>query len=118
MQHPKNGAHMRIAGTLTWLAAALSLTACGTNPVTGKTEIQFISEAQEIRMGEQYYAPTQQSQGGQLDVLPELTTYVNEVGQNLAAVARRESRAGPASLPSTSRGWCEGGGVTARGSWR
>lgn len=81
---------MRVAGTLTWLAAALSLTACGVNPVTGKKEIQFISEAQEIKLGEQYYAPTQQSQGGEMNVLPELTTYVNGVGQNLAAVADRK----------------------------
>jgi predicted Zn-dependent protease len=81
---------MRLAGTLTWLAAALSLTACGVNPVTGKKEIQFVSEAQEIKLGEQYYAPTQQSQGGDMDVLPELTPYVNGVGQKLAAVADRK----------------------------
>jgi len=90
MQHTKNGARMRIAGTLTWLAAALSLTACGVNPVTGKKEIQFVSEAQEIKLGEQYYAPTQQSQGGDMDILPELTAYVNGVGQKLAAVADRK----------------------------
>ncbi|HEY0942217.1 MAG TPA: M48 family metalloprotease [Steroidobacter sp.] len=69
--------------------AALSLSACGVNPVTGKKEIQFISEAQEIKMGEQYYAPTKQSEGGEFDVLPDLSAYVNEVGQKLAAVADR-----------------------------
>jgi predicted Zn-dependent protease len=72
------------------LLAALCLSACGVNPVTGKREIQFISETQEIKMGEQYYAPTKQSEGGEFDVLPDLTAYVNEVGQKLAAVADRK----------------------------
>ena len=69
---------------------ALSVAACGTNPVTGKREIQFVSEAQEVQLGEQQYAPTRQSEGGDLTVLPELTTYVNGVGQKLAAVADRK----------------------------
>jgi predicted Zn-dependent protease len=70
--------------------AALMLSACGTNPVTGKREIQFVSEAQELQIGEQQYAPTRQSEGGDLTVLPELTAYVSEVGQKLAAVADRK----------------------------
>ena len=81
---------MRIAKLLAWPLVALALSACGVNPVTGKKEIQFVSEAQEIKLGEQYYSPTQQSQGGDFDVLPELTAYVNEVGQKLAAVADRK----------------------------
>jgi predicted Zn-dependent protease len=72
------------------LLAALLLTACGTNPVTGKREIQFVSEAQEVKLGEQNYAPTRQSEGGDLTVLPELTTYVSGVGQKLAVVADRK----------------------------
>src|SRR5262245_53741869 len=66
------------------------LTACGINPVTGKREIQFVSEAQEVQLGEQNYVPTRQSQGGDLTVLPELTTYVSGVGEKLAAVADRK----------------------------
>jgi predicted Zn-dependent protease len=60
------------------------------NPVTGKKEIQFISEAQEVKLGQQYYGPTQQSEGGTFDTLPELTRYVNEVGQRIAAHADRQ----------------------------
>jgi predicted Zn-dependent protease len=71
-------------------ASALALSACGTNPVTGKKEVQFISEAGEIQIGQQNYAPSRQSQGGDYVVLPELTTYVNEVGQKLAAVSDRQ----------------------------
>ena len=75
-----------------WILAAvlIGVSACGVNPVTGKKEIQFVSETQEIKLGEQNYGPTQQSQGGDFDLLPELTTYVNDVGQKLAAVADRK----------------------------
>jgi predicted Zn-dependent protease len=67
-----------------------TLSACGINPVTGKKEIQFVSETQELQIGEQNYAPTRQGEGGDLTVLPELTTYVNSVGQKLAAVSDRQ----------------------------
>lgn len=80
---------MRNAKLLCLPILALLLSACGVNPVTGKKEIQFVSEAQEIKIGEQNYAPTQQSEGGDFDVLPDLTAYVNEVGQKLAAVSDR-----------------------------
>jgi predicted Zn-dependent protease len=78
---------MRIA--LSFLAVT-ALAACGVNPVTGKKEIQFVSEAQELKLGEQNYAPMRQAEGGDFDVLPEPTAYVNEVGQKLAAVADRK----------------------------
>jgi predicted Zn-dependent protease len=67
-----------------------TLSGCGINPVTGKREIQFVSEAQELQIGEQQYAPTRQSEGGDFKQLPELTKYVNEVGQKLAGVADRK----------------------------
>ncbi|MEO6369112.1 MAG: M48 family metalloprotease [Steroidobacteraceae bacterium] len=67
--------------------ALLGLSACGTNPVTGKRELQFVSENQEIQMGQQSYAPMRQSEGGDYQVLPGLTAYVNEVGQKLAAAS-------------------------------
>ncbi len=79
--------HGRLAATLALCGALVS---CGVNPVTGKKEIQFVSEAQELAIGQQQYAPMQQVEGGDLDVLPELTTYVNGVGQKLAAVSDRK----------------------------
>ena len=66
------------------------LGACGVNPVTGKKEIQFVSEKEELQIGEQNYSPTRQGEGGDLTVLPELTAYVNSVGQKLAAVSDRK----------------------------
>ncbi len=70
--------------------AALALGACGVNPVTGKKEVQFISQQGEIQIGQQNYAPSRQSQGGDFVVLPELTAYVSEVGRKLAAVSDRQ----------------------------
>jgi predicted Zn-dependent protease len=70
------------------LAAAVS--ACAVNPVTGKRDLMVVSEAQEIAMGVQAYEPTQQGQGGIYDVDPELTRYVQRVGQSLAAVSDRD----------------------------
>jgi predicted Zn-dependent protease len=80
---------MRFILTLTLITLG-ALSGCGVNPVTGKKEIQFVSEAQELQIGAQNYAPTRQSEGGDLTVLPELTQYVSGVGQKLAAVADRK----------------------------
>ncbi len=78
---------------LTWTLALASLalvSACGTNPVTHKREIQFVSEAAELRIGAENYAPMRQSEGGDFRIDPELTPYVNSVGQKLAAVSDRK----------------------------
>jgi predicted Zn-dependent protease len=70
-------------------AAVFALSACGINPVTGKKELQFVSTSQEIQIGRQNYAPTRQNQGGDFIVLPEVSKYVNEVGQKLGAASDR-----------------------------
>lgn len=74
------------------LLATLTLltTACGINPVTKKREFQLVSESQEISIGSQNYAPARQSQGGDYILDPELTAYVQSVGNKLAAVADRK----------------------------
>ena len=61
------------------------LSGCAVNPVTGKRELMTVSTASEIQMGQQNYAPMQQSQGGAYDVDPALTRYVQDVGSRLAA---------------------------------
>src|SRR5690554_4647767 len=78
---------------INWAVAAsvmLIVTACGVNPVTGQRELSLISESEEIALGEQNYGPSQQSQGGVLSVDPELTAYVDEVGQRVAAFSPRD----------------------------
>jgi predicted Zn-dependent protease len=59
------------------------------NPVTGKPDFMMVSEAQELALGEQNYAPMQQAEGGVYDIDPGLTAYVREVGNKLAAVSDR-----------------------------
>jgi predicted Zn-dependent protease len=65
----------------------LALVGCAINPVTGERNLVGMSVAQEIELGRQQYAPTQQVQGGPFIVDAELTRYVQEVGARLAAVA-------------------------------
>lgn len=83
---------MQSRQSIAFVLIALVATACGTNPVTGKREIQFVSETQEIKLGEQSYAPARQAEGGDMEVMPELTAYINEVGQKLAAISVQESK--------------------------
>ena len=70
--------------------AATVLGGCVINPVTGDRELALVSADQEIAIGEQQYAPSQQMQGGQYELDPELTAYVASVGQKLAAVSDRQ----------------------------
>ncbi len=60
---------------------------CAVNPVTGKTQLVGMSRSQEIQVGQQNYAPMRQVEGGDYDVDPALTTYVQQVGGRLAAVS-------------------------------
>jgi predicted Zn-dependent protease len=61
------------------------MTGCAVNPVTGKRDLMIVSSAAEIQMGQQNYAPMQQSQGGAYDIDAQLTQYVQGIGSRLAA---------------------------------
>ena len=77
------------APALALAAASLALGSCVINPVTGDRELALISADQEIAIGEQQYAPSQQMQGGDYTLDRELSAYVAGVGQRLAAVSDR-----------------------------
>jgi predicted Zn-dependent protease len=66
------------------------LAGCVINPVTGDRELALVSADQEIAIGEQQYEPSQQMQGGDYVLDPELNSYVAGVGQRLAAVSDRQ----------------------------
>ena len=68
---------------LLWLAG------CAVNPVTGERELMLVSQSEEVAMGAAHYAPVQQASGGLYSVDPELSAYVSEVGQRIAAVSDR-----------------------------
>lgn len=80
---------MRVSSAGLGLCFALSMTACAVNPVTGKKEFTIMSASQEVAIGEQNYQAYQQQQGGRYVVDPDLSAYVNSVGQKLARVSDR-----------------------------
>ena len=65
----------------------LLLTACATNPVTGKREFVLVSEAQEIQMGLAEVENVDRNMGLYDD--PELTAYVSDLGMRLARASER-----------------------------
>lgn len=62
---------------------------CSKNPVTGKSELHFVSEQQELEMGGEAYVAMQQIEGGRLENVPELQSYIRSIGTRLAAVSDR-----------------------------
>ena len=77
---------------LSLMLATTGLTACAVNPVTGDRNFQIYGTDWEIEVGKQMYAPMKQSQGGEFILDPELTAYVQQVGNRLAAQARRKDQ--------------------------
>jgi len=73
-----------------WVLVACVVAGCSVNPVTGRREIHMVSEEQEIQLGQRYYRPSRQSQGGDYVTDPEVVQYVKQVGAKLAAVADRK----------------------------
>ncbi|MFL1484121.1 M48 family metalloprotease [Marinobacter sp. LN3S78] len=72
------------------ISALIMMTSgCATNPVTGKTQLSLIGEGEEHQMGRENYQPTIQTQGGRFYLDPELTVYIQEVGNKLAEVSDR-----------------------------
>jgi len=69
--------------------AFLGLAGCAVNPVTGERELSLVSEAQELAVGRENYADYRQQQGGDYTLEPELTRYVNRIGQALSAHSDR-----------------------------
>ena len=78
---------------MVWQAACIGLAfvlgGCATNEVTGADELRLMSEAEEIRLGQQQYPKLIQQSGGEYTADPELVAYVKSVGQGLAKVADR-----------------------------
>ncbi len=72
------------------VAVLAMLAGCATNPVTGKKDLMLVGEDSELAMGQQQYAPMRQSEGGDYVLDPGLTTYVQRVGNRLAAVSDRK----------------------------
>jgi len=79
----------RFTNSVLVATACIALSACAVNPVTGKREFTLVSESEEIALGTESYAYMQQGGGGEYDIDPVLTEYVQGVGGRLAAVSDR-----------------------------
>ncbi len=77
---------------LSLLLSLWLLTGCAVNAVTGERNLQFYGEDWEQQVGKEMYAPLKQSQGGDFILDPQLTAYVQSVGNRLANQARRKDQ--------------------------
>src|SRR5262245_5985930 len=76
--------------TASLVAIAVLLAGCATNPVTGKKDLMLVGEGTELSIGQKQYAPMRQAEGGDYVMDPQLTAYVQKVGNRLAAVSDRK----------------------------
>ena len=67
----------------------LLVAGCSVNPVTGKNEVNFMSEAWERETGSKLYYQSRQAQGGDFILDQRLNNYIKSVNQRLAAQASR-----------------------------
>lgn len=79
--------HFRLRRSITTLVIGALLGSCATNPVTGRRELAFVSESQEIQMGQQYAAQVAQEIG----VYPDsgLQRYVGAIGLRMGKASQR-----------------------------
>ncbi|HEX7010284.1 MAG TPA: M48 family metallopeptidase [Phycisphaeraceae bacterium] len=87
------GLPMRVARWLAGLTAALALTlatvtGCQVNPATGQQQFNVLSEAEEVRIGEQAVPEFLAQYGGELPS-PEVVNHVRELGHKLARASER-----------------------------
>lgn len=81
---------MRRLNTWSLAAAAAALAVlggCATNPVTGKSDVAFMSEASEIKLGKQMHVEITQKMGVYDDYA--LQQYVQQIGEKLAKASQR-----------------------------
>jgi predicted Zn-dependent protease len=78
---------MKLARLLMLALIVVTVTGCSVNPVTGKRQLNFYSEEDEVAMGAEA-DPAIKSQYGELDD-PEIQAYVKEIGARMVPVSHR-----------------------------
>ncbi len=82
---------LRSSRHITYLALSLmfiACTGCATNPITGKKELMFLSEKDDVELGRQYAPQIEKELGGKIED-PILQNYINEVGLRVAKVSQK-----------------------------
>ena len=79
--------HKSFLTVLSGLALGAAIGSCAVNPVTGKKELSFVSESQEIEMGRSYSGQIASEMG----VYPDsgLQPYVSNIGRRMALASER-----------------------------
>jgi len=72
---------------LFWMATLCSLSSCKTNPVTGKKELNFMSEQKEIALGKESDPAIVASYGLYED--EKMQKFIDEKGQEMARISHR-----------------------------
>jgi predicted Zn-dependent protease len=70
-----------------FIIAITSLSSCAVNPVTGRRQLMFMSERQEIRLGEEYDPQIVSAFG--LYENPPLLALIEEKGREMAEISHR-----------------------------
>tara|TARA_B100000767_G_scaffold274189_1_gene306417 strand:- start:422 stop:1714 length:1293 start_codon:yes stop_codon:yes gene_type:complete len=73
------------------VAVCLLISGCSVNPVTGEQEISWIDEEWERKTGQQFFGVQQQAGGGLYKNDPDLSLYVQSVGQRIVPHSRRST---------------------------
>lgn len=76
----------RLAAVLSVLALGLLSAGCSTNPATGREDVVFMSQADEKKIGDENHPKILKQFGGAYND-PALQSYVNSLGQTLAATS-------------------------------
>lgn len=79
--------HLSLSSCLLILGLLTGLPGCATNPVTGKQDFVLMSEAEEISLGRKYHQQIIKEMPIYKD--PNLTAYVEQVGQRVARFSDR-----------------------------
>jgi len=61
---------------------------CDVNPVSGEQRLMLLSPEQDIEIGSKYAPEIEKQMGGRIDD-PQLQSYINRIGQRLAAVSHK-----------------------------
>ena len=64
---------------------------CATNPVTGRSEMMLLSEAEELQLGKQAFAELAWQQGGPLRIDPATQGYLDGIVRKLHQVSHRSN---------------------------
>ena len=94
------------------IALLALVAACATNPVTGRRELAFMSEAQEIAIAQESDPQIKAEMGVYND--PELQSYVSEIGLRMAKISERPNlpwRFTVVDVPAVNAFAVPGGGI-------